>query len=399
MRIGIVTTWFERGAAYVSRIYKDMLEREGHEVFIYARGGEEEKVSGEKWNEDYVTRDYGYRNFRITKRLYNKWIVENKIEALFFNEQQDFRVVVYTKRKYPQILLGAYIDYYTERTRRWYGIYDFVICNTQRHMQAMEGHPQRFYLKWGTDLDVYKPSDNTHDTIVFFHSVGMSVRKGTDILVNAFINGECYKRSKLIIHTQIPITKVTPYSKEFLEQYNIEVIEKTVSAPGLYFMGDVYVYPTRLDGLGLTIYEALASGLPVITTDFPPMNEAVSENCGKLVKVKDFYCRNDAYYYPMAICDEKSLANCMNYYIDHPQELVKQKAMARQFAIENYEISARSGELSSIFTHAKQVPLDSAIEHDIMRYYYKEKNNIFNYSEDSRALLKVKEVIIRILRR
>lgn len=398
MKIGIVTTWFERGAAYVSRTYKNMLEREGHEVFIYARGGEEEKVSGEKWNETYVTRDYGYRHFRITKRIYNAWIIENKIDALFFNEQQDFRIVIYTKKKYPKILLGAYIDYYTERTRKWYNIYDFVVCNTQRHMQAMEGHPQRFYLRWGTDLDVYKPSDNEHDTVVFFHSVGMSARKGTDILVNAFINGECYKKSKLIIHTQIPIIKVTPYSREYLEQFNIEIIEKTVSAPGLYFLGDVYVYPTRLDGLGLTIYEALASGLPVITTDFPPMNEAVNESCGKLVKVKDFYCRNDAYYYPMAICDEESLVNCMNYYINHPEELAKQKKMARQFAVERYKISERSRELSSIFTNAKHLPLDSDIEHDIMRYYYKEKNNIFDYSEDNRLLLKLKETIIGIFR-
>ena len=73
--------------------------------------------------------------------------------------------------------------------------------------------------------------------------------------------------------------------------------------------------------------------------------------------------------------------------------------MARQFAVENYEISARAGELSAIFTNAKHTPMDSVIEHDIMRYYYKEKNNIFDYSEDSRVLLKVKEVILRMLRR
>ena len=40
MNIGIVTTWFERGAAYVSKQYKDSLEECGHKVFIYSRGGE-----------------------------------------------------------------------------------------------------------------------------------------------------------------------------------------------------------------------------------------------------------------------------------------------------------------------------------------------------------------------
>jgi len=53
----------------------------------------------------------------------------------------------------------------------------------------------------------------------------------------------------------------------------------------LYYLGDVYVYPTTLDGLGLTVYEALASGLPVIATDVAPMNEIITEDNGKLVKV------------------------------------------------------------------------------------------------------------------
>lgn len=39
MNIGIVTTWFERGAAYVSRVYLEMLQKEDHNVFVFARGG------------------------------------------------------------------------------------------------------------------------------------------------------------------------------------------------------------------------------------------------------------------------------------------------------------------------------------------------------------------------
>lgn len=115
----------------------------------------------------------------------------------------------------------------------------------------------------------------------------MSSRKGTDILIDAFIDGKLYEKSVLVIHTQIPVERVCKYDKLHLEKYGIQIIEKTVTAPGLYYLGDVYVYPTRLDGLGLTMYEALASGLPVITSDFPPMNEAVNCNIGRLVKIKD----------------------------------------------------------------------------------------------------------------
>ena len=43
MNIGIVTTWFERGGAYVSRQYRDLLKNDFN-VFIYARGGEQSRV-------------------------------------------------------------------------------------------------------------------------------------------------------------------------------------------------------------------------------------------------------------------------------------------------------------------------------------------------------------------
>jgi 1,2-diacylglycerol 3-alpha-glucosyltransferase len=46
VNIGIVTTWFERGAAYVSRQYaKSFLSK--HDVLIYARGGDQ------KWDNDF----------------------------------------------------------------------------------------------------------------------------------------------------------------------------------------------------------------------------------------------------------------------------------------------------------------------------------------------------------
>ena len=49
MNIGIVTTWFERGAAYVSRQFMDVLSK-GNNVFIYARGGEAYAIDNPKWN-------------------------------------------------------------------------------------------------------------------------------------------------------------------------------------------------------------------------------------------------------------------------------------------------------------------------------------------------------------
>lgn len=370
MKIGIATTWFERGAAYVSKIFMDMLVQEGHEVFIYAHGGENiASQKAEKWNQPYVTRDHTYSGMKIDKRKFFRWIQKNQLDCVFFNEQQHFQIVAETKKAFSHVKLGSYIDYYTENTLSWFSMFDFVICNTHRHMQAMKDHPQKFYIRWGTDVELFSPKEKPDTQLVFFHSAGMSERKGTDVLVDAFIDGECYKEAKLVIHTQRPIEGLCKYKKEELASYNVEVIEKTVTAPGLYYLGDVYVYPTRLDGLGLTMYEALSCGLPVITTNFPPMNEAVTDEVGKLVEVEDFYCRGDAYYYPMAVCSKDSLIECMRWYIDHPQQLQKQKEAARTYALKHYDIGKRSREFSDAFEQAQIRSMDINVYKNIIRHY------------------------------
>ena len=139
-------------------------------------------------------------------------------------------------------------------------------------------------------------------------------------------------------------------------------------------MGDIYVYPTRLDGLGLTMYEALASGMPMIVSDFPPMNEVGTSEFVKYVKIADYYCRGDAYYYPMVKCDENSLIEAMKWYVNHPDDLKKQKLLARTYAEQYYDIAKLSSVISNIFIKAVNRPLDSMIVLEVKRSYLKKFN-------------------------
>src|SRR5699024_6606517 len=143
---------------------------------------------------------------------------------------------------------------------------------------------QSYYVPWGTDTELYRPNyeKRADKQLTFFHSAGMSNRKGTNFVIDCFIEGEIYKEAKLIIHTQKNFERNFGYNIKELEKFNVEIIEKSVTAPGLYYLADVYVYPTMLDGLGLTMYEALSAGLPVITTNHPPMNEVINNDVGYL---------------------------------------------------------------------------------------------------------------------
>ena len=378
MKIGIVTTWFERGAAYVSRQYMEALQ-ENNEVFIYARGGEEFGKENEKWDLPNVTWGvkYGVGSFKIRKSHLYKWIKKHDLDIILFNEQREWKIVADVKKDFENICIGAYIDYYTEKTINLYDIYDFVLCNTQKHYDVFKGHKQACYLRWGTDVELFQPSVASFDQTVFFHSVGMAYRKGTDILVDAFVSGKLYEEAKLILHSQIPIERVCGYTKKQLESYGIEVIEETVTAPGLYYKGNVYVYPTKLEGLGLTLYEALACGLPVITTDFSPMNEVIDNEVGSLVKVSKLYSREDGYYWPMAECDKDDLISKMKKYITNKDMIKEQSLKARKKAVEIYNWSKAKPNIQEAFSNFHVYPCNDDYYKKIVAYSRKESQKPF----------------------
>ena len=126
MNIGIVTTWFERGAGYVSKQYKNILSLSNN-IYIYARGGERKAIGNKEWDSDNV--HWAERDYLTSVDLeeFKNWIDLNKIECVLFNEQQNWQVVLFCNRN--KIKCGAYIDYYTEETIPFFSHYDFIICN------------------------------------------------------------------------------------------------------------------------------------------------------------------------------------------------------------------------------------------------------------------------------
>lgn len=353
MNIGFVSAWGEQGSAYVTKQYIRLLETENN-IFVYERNSAHQNCSG--WKETYVTKGLKtYGAMRIFWPQFKRWVKRNKLDIIFFNEQQDMDILALLKRHMPDVKIGAYIDYYKEDTVEKHRLYDFLICNTMRHYSVFKWHKQCSYIPWGTDTELYLPAVHNKELITFFHSAGNSpTRKGTLPLLEVFLGTDLWEKSQLIIHIQNDELLQFGYSYDELACKNVKVINKTVTAPGLYYMGDVYVYPTLLDGLGLTIYEALSCGLPVVGTDVPPINEIIVDGeSGKLVDVEKSISRADGYYWPLSFVNKDSLYLAMKYYVDNTEKIQEIKRNIREQAVKKYSWGDRSGAVKKAFYESK----------------------------------------------
>ncbi len=355
MNIGFVSTWLQRGAAYVTLNFIHWVTPQ-HRAFVFARGGEYFDVS---FAPNLVPVHKGYRlgGTSINLTEFICWVRRNQLDMVIFNEQIDMRIVYQLKQRMPQILLGTYIDYYKANTIAHFSVYDFLICNTKRHYEVFKWHPQCLYLPWGVDTHLFHPilSKKQENKVRFFHSMGMSNRKGTEILLRVYKKYKFYEKNCcLIIHTQKDISHLI--SKQEAAELGITIICKNVDAPGLYQLGDIYVYPAKLDGLGLTMYEALACGLPVIATDVAPMNEVVSAQTGRLVGIARSFCREDGYYWPLSEVDEESLAAALQYYIDNASLIPQYSQICRRYAESHWDISLRKQPLLDFLDKVHQLP-------------------------------------------
>lgn len=337
MNLGIVTVWDERGAGYVSKIYKDYLSSY-FKVFIYNRGYSKNKLTQDKniYNAQKVSSS---KPMSIHKKELKRWIDKNKIETILFNEQQSWEPIIWCKEW--KVKTVAYIDYYTELTISLHDAYDLLICNTKRHFDAFKNHHNVKFYKWGTDLRIFKSNDEDFTIPTFFHSCGYSpTRKGTDKILKIF--SEIKSDFKLIIHTQVDLNKINEDYKILIDgvksNNKIQIVEKTIKAPGLYHFADYYLYPTRLEGIGLTLFEAIASGLIPIIPDAPPMNEFVTDEISYKIKIDKFYSRNDGYYWPQVEVDDVDFKKIILEIIENHKKKISKKIIS-QFAKEKLDFT------------------------------------------------------------
>ena len=146
----------------------------------------------------------------------------------------------------------------------------------------------------GLEASVKERLELTGDPI-FLTVGGIEPRKNSIVLLQAFNQLlSDYPNAQLVVAGGATLFDYQPYRDRFFataEQLNV-AIGKSLILPSvlpdaelaaLYRLADAFVFPSVKEGWGLVVLEAIASGLPVITSNQPPFTEFLSDRQALLI--------------------------------------------------------------------------------------------------------------------
>ncbi len=148
---------------------------------------------------------------------------------------------------------------------------DFFVCPNRTCERVVGGYGFRNVKQTTWTLDIARLPHRIiqGSAIHFVHNCGRldpDDRKGTFDTIQAFEKAR-NANIRLTVRTQLEDSLSSEDKRISISCKNLPEVKE------LYAEGDVFIQPSKLEGIGFMVLEAIASGLPVITQDIAPLNE------------------------------------------------------------------------------------------------------------------------------
>jgi glycosyltransferase involved in cell wall biosynthesis len=147
-----------------------------------------------------------------------------------------------------------------------------------------------FYDKIPRDEKLRKSFGIKKEDLNIICVANLHINKGHKYLFEAFEN--IYKENKninlLIVGDGDEKENLLKQIENYQSKNNILFLGKRNDVPRLLKISDIFVLPTLFEGMSNAIMEAMASGLPIITTNIPENKELIeNKKTGFLIPVKN----------------------------------------------------------------------------------------------------------------
>lgn len=302
MRIGIVSYWFNRGQATVSRLLRALLDELGHRTFVLARPTRDSFVRPGHvardgvWNQPDVTVASDYD---IADAEYLAWAETTGIEAAFFDQNYQFEAIG-RLRAAGITTLGRFVwesfgpEHAAAARAAYSTIYSLTRCERERYHGFGIDSP---YIDFGCppELAGYRVERPNPGREYLYIGGYLSNRKPTGAAVAAF-SAVPESELRLTLKTQRPLRRsdlcIPERYEDLLEARRtgrdsvaaietdprIRIHSEDLDLDAYYRLfarSDVSLAPSRWEGLGLHLFEALALGVPTLSCDIAPINEVI----------------------------------------------------------------------------------------------------------------------------
>lgn len=160
----------------------------------------------------------------------------------------------------------------------------------------------------------FSDAEARNDKFTFLHVGKFEKRKGTLEVIEAFYSAFKTNEARLILHIHNPfVENYDPLFEKMRElgfaaltgntflRKGLEIVlskhyDSHADMRGLYAHADAAVFPSRAEGWGLPILEALSMGIPTIVGKWTAMTEYIPENYPFQLKIEKLEPVDDIFY-------------------------------------------------------------------------------------------------------
>jgi 1,2-diacylglycerol 3-alpha-glucosyltransferase len=294
VKVGLVSKWFNRGQAFVTRYIRDALDAHGHETFVLARPTKDKGPMAAHvdrsgvWDQPGVTEA---SDWEVPLAEYQRWIADNGIEIVHWDNCYQHTEIAQLRRSGVRTVGRFVWEMFSPAdagpaAEAYDVVYSMTRCEQRRYAELGIESP---YVQWGIHPELIEAANRAREAtdrrrtdagVVSYYFPGalLGPRKPHKEVIEAFTAARG-DNLRLVFKAQLE-RRMNYLTRAAEADPRIELVIEDMDTDehlALFAGCDVCLGPSRWEGLGLFLYEAVAFGMPQITNDSPPMNEVVHD--------------------------------------------------------------------------------------------------------------------------
>ena len=293
-----------RGIERFTYSLANALAQKGFSITVYTWTGNNKKVDWGKWHPAIKIRKVPYLKYfeaLTASYFYRIWLKFDNPAYIFLNflYQGEHRLSANEKYIYilhsPATQIGNRYVYIKGLLKRFPNL-EFVAVSQRVKKEAIPYIDGRkiTVIHNGVDTDLFKPAvkfvAKQRETIHIISAAALEESKGVQHLIRAINNMNENLREKV----RYDVFGDGPYKNELQNLINSYNLEKIVSLKpavnNLYEIlpdYDLFCLLSKGEAFGIAVLEAMACGIPILTSNSEPFNEFVDEKFGACIDPDD----------------------------------------------------------------------------------------------------------------